>query len=123
MIGIQLGFALDNGDLVIRTLKQSKNPNEPQKGHIELATEIIRDMKWEKEFARSGWGDRVDFLVYEKGALKIGTRFGDRVVSYYPPKLTKKTQGVLGDYQLRRYRVEEIQKPEGTESVTRYFHY
>lgn len=120
---VELGFVLDDGRKILRTIDTLRKANSFIGGHIELAYQIIEAERWEHEFHKSDWRNHpVDFLLYEKGALKIGTKYGDRKVSYYPPKLTRKADIVLCEYKSRQFDIEEIRKPGNVESIVRFFH-
>lgn len=122
-MNVELGFVLDDGRKILRTIDSVRKATNFMGGHIELAYEIIEAERWEQEFHKSDWKNHpVDFLLYEKGALKIGTKYGDRKVTYYPPKLSRKANIVLYEYKARQFEVEEIQKPGNIESVVRFFH-
>ena len=111
-----LGFILESGEVFLRAIGD-------EEGHIEIAERIIQQKGWSNEFASGCWGNNpVDFLIYEKGALKVGNRWGSRKVSYYPAKLSREVRDFIDEYRARNYEIEAVTLPGGIQSPTRYFH-
>ena len=79
-------------------------------GHIEIAKRIINNKpSWRAQFeSETRWKDPVDFLIYRKGAIKIGNRWGARKISYSSLMLDKETEGVLIEYQSAGWEVEDV---------------
>lgn len=81
-------------------------------GHIEIASRILSQKEaWKRHFetqAKTGWRDPVDFLVYIKGAVKIGNRWGKKVITYSSFHLDNEMQECISYYKMHGWRVEDI---------------
>ena len=84
-----------------------RNSNE---GHIEIAQRILnKHPSWLSHFeTQSKWKDPVDFLVYFKGAVKIGNRWGKKVVSYSSYHMDKEMEGCLAEYKSARWQLDDM---------------
>ena len=85
---------------------------EGERGHIEVALRAISECNLQSKYEKSKWGkmnNPVDFLVFEEGAIKLGTRWEDRVVTFCPNSISKKLYVLVQDYINRMYRVDEVQ--------------
>lgn len=114
-----LGFILLSENNETKTFVKEKG----EKGHIEIAVRTIREIGAESRYKKSKWGkmdNPVDFLVYEEGAIKLGTRWEDRVVTYCPNSMSKKLYPVVREYNMRSYRIDEVYDP--TTSTLNRFH-
>ena len=104
-----LGFIVIKNEKMQSFLKQ-----ENEKGHIEIALRLIRMLGWQEKYQRSKWGkmnNPVDYLVFEEGAIKLGTRWEDRVITYCPNTIEKRIYPIIRDYSNRRYRLDEVYDP------------
>lgn len=108
-----LGFVMPNGDKYLR--------EQENHGHIEVAEKIIAEERLTLRFEKSQWEDPVDFLLFEEGALKIGSRYGERVISYYPNLLTRKVRDAILEYKSKNYREDSVHPPADVGGF-RYFH-
>ena len=78
-------------------------------GHIEIASRIIDSKSWKSQFESDPkWKDPVDFLIYRKGAIKIGNRWGARKLSYSSRMSDKETDGVIIEYQSAGWEIEDV---------------
>lgn len=110
----ELGFVLQNGDTYLRKTKSE--------GHIEIARRIINDTQMTKDFEKSSYTDPVDYLIFVQGALKIGSRWGDRVIVYYPAKVNKKIEEAISEYTQKNYREDKVYPPQSHTSLCAFFH-
>ena len=107
---MSLGFIL----LTINDQTKAFFKEKGEKGHIEVALRTIRVMDLQEKYEKSKWGkmnNPVDFLVFEEGALKLGTRWEDRVLTYCPNSISKKIYPVIREYISRIYRIDEVYDP------------
>lgn len=114
-----IGFILLSENYETKVFKKERE----EKGHIEIAVRTIREIGAESRYKKSKWGkmdNPVDYLVYEEGAIKLGTRWEDRVVTYCPNSMSKKLYPVVREYIMRSYRVDEVFDP--TISTLTKFH-
>lgn len=85
---------------------------EGKEGHIEIAHRILSQKPaWRNHFelqARTKWKDPVDFLVFVKGAVKIGNRWGARVVTYSSAHMDKEMLTCLMEYKARGWKLEDV---------------
>lgn len=74
--------------------------SNPEEGHIEIAMRILEGRPtWLQSFkANDKYRDPVDFLIYTKGAVKIGNRWGAKVLSYNSRFLDKEMEGCICEY-------------------------
>lgn len=111
--GNNLGFVMPNGYKYLR--------EQEDHGHIEVAKKIIAEEKLSARYQKSPWKDPVDFLLFEEGALKVGNRWGERVILYYPNLLTKRVKDAILEYRAIHYREDSVHPPISTNGL-RYFH-
>ena len=113
---VSLGFVMPNG----KTYDQ-ENQSE---GHIEIARRVIEAENLVEKYQNSKWNDPVDFLLFVEGALKVGNRWGKRVVSYYPNMLTSTIQKHLESYKNRCYAEDKVYTTGENcgESLISFFH-
>ena len=107
---MSLGFILLSNDETTKEFIRRKD----ERGHIEVAIRAIRECNLQQKYEKSKWGkmnNPVDFLVFEEGAIKLGTRWEDRVITYCPNSISKKLYALVQDYINRMYRVDEVQDP------------
>lgn len=95
---------------------------EPNEGHIEVANRVIRIEKLEIKYKNliTTWSDPVDFLVFVEGALKIGNRWGERVITYYPHALARNVRDEIESYVSRNYRKETVYPPNQSSILSFY---
>ena len=82
--------------------------------HIELSKVILeKDEELLEEFKQSGRKDPVDFLVMDKGYIKVSDN-GDyyKVVSFSHSKISDKQRRLLAYYREEGYRLDNLSKFE-----------
>ena len=90
MVQRGLGFILDKNTSFFQ--------QEGEKGHIETALRVIEEIgKKEKYEQQTKWKDPVDFLVYSVGALKVGNRWKEKVITYCPYLVDKEMQVIFDE--------------------------
>lgn len=79
-------------------------------GHIEIARRILeRKPSWLAAFnENTRYRDPVDFLIFCKGAIKIGSRFGMKTVIYSSRNLDKEMQTILMEYKNKGWKLEDV---------------
>ncbi len=105
----ELGFYLPNGNKYFQL--------ETEKGHIEVAMRVINIENLSERFEKSKWNDPVDFLIFDIGAIKIGNRWGSRVISYYPNLLDRKSEEVIAIYKMRHYDEDPVYPPGSHQDI------
>ena len=91
--------------------------------HIGLANEIIKnDPKLNDEFINSYRKDMVDFLIYEKGFIKLSNQMYYRRCVFLSSKISPKQRKILrffaeDGYELDDLRIRELEQKaqQGTE--------
>ena len=85
---------------------------EKDEGHIEIALRILASKPaWKNHFdnqAETGWEDPVDFLVFIKGAVKIGNRWGKKVITYSSAHLDKEMDACILEYKSHGWSTEDV---------------
>ena len=90
MVEKGLGFILDRESKFFQ--------EEGEKGHIEIALRVIKEIGKQKKYEQqTKWKDPVDFLVYSIGALKVGNRWTERVVTYCPYVVTSEMLDIIAE--------------------------
>ena len=84
--------------------------NSAEKGHIEIANRILEEhSSWKSHYeTQNKWKDPVDFLVFVKAAIKIGNRWGRRVVTYSSQHLNEEMQECIREYQKSNWAIEDV---------------
>lgn len=84
--------------------------NSPTEGHIEIARRILNKRPaWLQHFEKNGkYSDPVDYLIFTKGAVKIGNRWGKKVITYDSKFLDKEVETCLWVYMSRGWKVEDV---------------
>ena len=113
---VTLGFVMPNG----KTYDQENQSD----GHIEIARRVITSENLDEKYKNSRWNDPVDFLIFDEGALKVGNRWGKRVVSYYPNMITSVIQEYIESYTSLCYTEDRVSPPDGESgrSLISFFH-
>lgn len=109
---MKIGFVILIDDMSYDTITYTKMDDE--RGHIEIARRIIREIGLEKRYKDSKWGkmdNPVDYLVYEEGAIKIGNRWGAKIITYCPDSISRKIYPKLQEYIDDWYQVDEVNRP------------
>lgn len=85
---------------------------EGKEGHIEIAYRILsKRPAWKNHFenqAKTKWRDPVDFLVFVKGAVKIGNRWGAKVITYSGAHMDKEMLTCIMEYKSHNWRLEDV---------------
>lgn len=113
-----IGFILEKNGNIEEFFRET-----PKEGHIEIAERIIRQLGATKKYKNSRWGkmnNPVDYLVYEEGGLKIGTRWDHRIVTYCPNSVKRKLYKVLREYINRSYKIDEVADPTRATSISNF---
>ena len=104
MVQRGLGFILDKKT----SLFQQKNDH----GHIEIAFRLISKIGKTSQYEQqTKWKDPVDFLVFTMGALKVGNRWNEKVITYCPNAISTEMRDIIAEYIKERYEVDEVQEP------------
>lgn len=104
MVQRGLGFILDRNTSFFQKAGEH--------GHIEVALRVISEIGKQKKFEQqTKWTDPVDFLVFTMGALKVGNRWNEKVVTYCPNAINTEIQDIIAEYRRERYKVDEVQEP------------
>ena len=98
---IELGFFL-YGDYY--------GKEDPKEGHIEIAKRILaKRPAWLQHFRENGkYRDPVDYLIFTKGAVKIGNRWGNKVITYDSKFLDKEIDTCLCEYRSHGWKDEDV---------------
>ena len=85
--------------------------DDPKNGHIEIAEMILNRKNWKGQFEVSKFSDPVDFLVFEKEAIKIGNCYCQNVITLSDKTKGREVDNVLVIYEKERWRIETIRNP------------
>ena len=80
--------------------------------HDDIAMEYICDYKLYPEYVKSKSRDLCDFMVFEKGAIKVGCNRGSnpKVITFVEKQMTREQWIYIEYYQLRGYRLDVIKE-------------
>lgn len=98
---------------------------ESEKGHIEVALRVIEGIGKKEEYERQAkWKDPVDYLVFCIGALKVGNRWQERVITYYPYTVGNELQSIINEYKQAQYKIDEVFEPtDNTDAISMFRRY
>lgn len=80
--------------------------------HDDIAMEYICDYKLQTEYENSKYHDLCDFMVFEKGAIKVGCNRGDnpKIITFVEEKMTHEQWVYIEYYQSKGYKLDIIKK-------------
>ena len=80
--------------------------------HDDIAMEYICDHNLMSEYEKSNYHDLCDFMVFQKGAIKVGCNRGSnpKIITYVEDDMTREQWGYIEYYQRNGYRLDPIKK-------------
>ena len=85
--------------------------NDQKNGHIEIANKVIEQNGWKGQFQVSKFNDPVDFLIFEKEAIKIGNQLGKNIITLADNTSGREVDNLLVIYEKMRWKIDYVHNP------------